>query len=269
MYEVEGGGRPLVLLHGLMAHRGFWRLQRPLASDFRLISIDMRGHGDSVRAGDAPGVEQLAQDVTALAEELGLEDAIGVGWSLGASVLWHVLTGPAAPRFSGAVVIDMTPKVQNGEDWQLGLSKELCEARRAGIRDEFRAFAANAGQAMFAHSTEPTTGEMAAWAAEEFARNDQPSIAALWGSLVEQDLRPLLPHIRQPTLIVHGAQSQLYGSDTADYLAQALPDASSIRFDRSGHAPHIEQPELFNAAIREFAAGLPRVRQSQASYSTQ
>jgi pimeloyl-ACP methyl ester carboxylesterase len=122
---------------------------------------------------------------------------------------------------------------------------------------------------MFAQPIEPATGEMAAWAAEEFAANDKPSIAALWDSLVEQDLRSLLPRIHQATLIVHGAQSQLYGSDTADYLAQALPDARSIRFDRSGHAPHIEQPELFNSAIREFAAGLPRVRQSQASYSTQ
>jgi pimeloyl-ACP methyl ester carboxylesterase len=250
-----------------MAHRGFWRLQRPLASDFRLISIDLRGQGESVRAGDSPGVEQLAEDVTGLVEELGLEDAIGVGWSLGASVLWHVLTGPAAARFSGSVIIDMTPKVQNGEDWQLGLSQDLCEARRLGIREEFEAFAANAGRAMFAEPT-GAAARMAQWAAGEFAGSDQPSIAALWESLVEQDLRPLLPRIAQPALIVHGAQSQLYGSGTAEYLARALPNARCIRFDRSGHAPHLEQPELFNTAIRDFAASLPRTRQTQASHST-
>ena len=255
-----------MLLHGLMAHRGFWRLQRPLASDFRLISIDLRGHGESVRRGDSPSVEQLAQDVTALVEELELVDAVGIGWSLGASVLWHVLTGPAAARFSGSVIIDMTPKVQNGEDWQLGLSRDLCEARTAGIHNEFKAFAANAGQAMFAQPTDPAARELAAWAAQEFAGNDQRSIASLWESLVKQDLRPLLARIEQPTLIVHGAQSQLYGSDTAQYLAEALPNGKRVPFEHSGHAPHIEQPELFNTAIHQFAATLPNVRPAQASH---
>lgn len=257
-----------MLLHGLMAHRGFFRLQRALQADFRLVSVDLRGHGQSVRPGERPSVEQLADDVTALVEDLDLEGAMGIGWSLGASVLWHVLTGPAGSRFAGSVIIDMTPKVRNGEDWQLGLSSELCETRRAGMAGEFETFAANAGHAMFAQPLDPGSSELAAWAGEEFARNDQASISALWDSLVEQDLRPLLGRIRQPSLIVHGAQSQLYGADTAEYLAQALPDARCVRFDHAGHAPHLEQPELFNTLIRQFAASLPRVPSTQASKSS-
>lgn len=265
-YEVEGSGRPLVLLHGLMAHRGFFRFQRALASDFQLISIDMRGHGGSVRAGNAPQVEQLAADVAALADELDLQDAIGVGWSLGATVLWHLLTAHVGARFTGAVVIDMTPKVQNADDWSLGLSRDLCEARSAAIRDDFETFAAAAGQAIFAQPLDERSRDIAAWSAREFARNDAASISAVWESLVEQDLRPRLGRIAQPTLIVHGAQSQLYGSDTAEYLAGALPNAEAIRFEKSGHAPHMEQPDLFNDAIRQFAASLPRVREPQTSH---
>ena len=77
----EGSGTPVVLLHGLMAHGGFYREQAPLAADFRLINIDLRGHGASVHDGEQPTVERIAQDVTELCEKLDLKDAIGVGWT--------------------------------------------------------------------------------------------------------------------------------------------------------------------------------------------
>jgi pimeloyl-ACP methyl ester carboxylesterase len=265
-YADSGRGRPLLLLHGLMAHRGFFQFQASLADQFRLIEVDLRGHGASRRPGETPDVAQLAGDVAGLCQQLDLQDAIGVGWSLGATVLWHVLSGPAADRFAASVIIDMTPRVLNEGAWQLGLSDEACEARSAAMKDDFEAFATGAGYAIFAQPLDARTAPLAAWAGEEFARNDPAAIGALWESLVEQDVRPLLADIAQPTLIVHGAQSGLYGSGTADYLAAALPNARALPFARSGHAPHLEQPELFNTAIREFAASLPRVREDQATH---
>ena len=245
-----------MLLHGLMAHGGFFELQAPLADRFRLIVPDLRGHGASARAGERPSVERIAADVGELAEALDLERAVGVGWSLGATVLWHVLTGDAAGRFAGAVVVDMTARVLNDEDWALGLSAEACEARSAAIREDFESFATGAGQAIFAQPLAADRRGLADWASFEFARNDSTAIAALWSSLVQQDVRALLQRIEHPTLVVHGALSPLYGADTADHLVAALPNARAVRFDRSGHAPHLEQPELFNATLRDFAEGL-------------
>ena len=277
-YRDEGEGTPLVLLHGLMAHGGFFHEQEALASRFRLIRIDLRGHGASASAGDpAPGeptVEQIARDVGELAEALDLQGAIGVGWSLGATVLWHVLAGPAAARFAGAVVIDMTARVLNDSEWDLGLSAEACEARSAAIRDDFERFAVDAGQGIFAQPVGNGPGAacgvardklraMADWASFEFARNDPAKIASVWASLVRQDVRALLERISHPTLVVHGAQSRLYGEDTADHLVAALPDARAVRFERSGHAPHLEQPELFNATLSDFADRLSRGRPNQ------
>jgi len=282
-YRDEGEGRPLVLLHGLMAHGGFFSGQDPLADNFRLIRIDLRGHGESAGPADAaaaeaparPTVEQMAADVAELAERLGLEDAIGIGWSMGATVLWHVLTGPAARRFAGAVVIDMTARVLNDAEWDLGLSAEACDARSAAIRDDFERFAADAGQGIFAAPVEngpfdaaPGVAQgrlrdLADWASFEFARNDPATIAALWASLVRQDVRALLERIEHPTLVVHGARSRLYGDDTADHLVAALPHARAERFDRSGHAPHLEQPELFNRTVTEFADRLSHGRTTE------
>ena len=262
-FEDEGEGRPLLLLHGLMAHQGFFESQRELARDFRLIRLDLRGHGESRANGTAPTVEMLADDVARLAEHLQIEDAVAVGWSLGASVLWRLLAGPAGHRFAGAVVIDMTPRVLNEGEWTLGLSRDVVEGRAQAIRDDFASFAQSAGAAIFAQPVDAERQKLADWAGAEFARTDPKAIEALWGSLAEEDLRPLLSRIEQPTLIVHGIQSHLYGADTADHLVGALPNARAVAFHRSGHAPHMEQPELFNRTLKAFAASLPPVLQPQ------
>ena len=260
-FQDRGSGRPLVLLHGLMAHSGFFAPQHELAADFRLISIDLRGHGES--DGQTATIEQLAWDVETLLRLLSAEEAIGIGWSLGAAILWQMLAGPSAPRFSGAVIVDMTPRVLNQNGWDLGLPSEMVEARRIAIRQDFRAMAAAAGQAMFAQPIRDDLQATADWASAEFAHNDPAAIGQLWDSLVAKDYRPALAAMHQPTLVIHGAHSQLYGPGTATYLVAALPDARAVRFDRSGHAPHLEQPQLFNRTIRNFAAGLNPGRQDQ------
>ena len=246
-----------------MANSRFFREQSDLANAFRLISVDFRGHGESGAGSEQPTIARLAADVAELADHLDLEDAIGLGWSLGATVLWHVLAGPAGRRFAAAVVVDMTPRVLNDEGWSLGLSSEICEARGHAIAEDYAGFTASAGAAIFAQPLTDETRPLAAWAAAEFGRNDPAVTAALWDSLVVEDARPLLSRIEQPTLVVHGANSHLYGSDTADHLVETLPNAIAVQFERSGHSPHLEQPELFNLTLTEFAAKLPRVREAQ------
>lgn len=257
-YRDEGRGRPLLLLHGLMASGAFFARQAPLAGAFRLVTVDLAGHGGSALGTATPTIATLAGHVAALAETLDLEDAVAVGWSLGAAVMWRLLTGPAGGRFAGAAVIDMTPRVANDESWSLGLTPEACAARADAIAGDFPAFAAAAGRAIFAQPAAPAMAAEAERAAAAFRRSDPAAIAAIWRALVAEDSRPLLPRIAQPTLVAHGAHSHLYGEDTARYLARALPDARLVRFARSGHAPHIEEADLFNDVMTRFAAGLPR-----------
>lgn len=266
-YADEGVGRPIMLLHGLMAHAGFFEKQRALADSFRVIRVDLRGHGETRPDGAPPTLETLARDVADLADHLELEGAIGVGWSLGAAVLWQVLAGRACGRFAAAVVVDMTPRVLNADGWDLGLTPELCDARSRAIAEDFPAFAASAGAAIFAPPGGQPRHGLADWAAQEFARNDAAAIGSLWASLVEQDFRPRLAEIRQPTLVVHGARSHLYDAETARHLVAALPNARAVRFEGSGHAPHIEQAELFNRTLRDFAASLPPVTHDAPAHS--
>src|SRR3712207_4870218 len=87
-YEVEGAGPPLVLLHGLSDSLASWRdygFVAGLASDYRLILIDARGHGRSDKPHDpnAYGHAQRAADVAAVLDDLAIDRAHFLGYSLG------------------------------------------------------------------------------------------------------------------------------------------------------------------------------------------
>ena len=163
---------------------GAWRLLPRAGPLAERVPADQRRPARPRRVagtGRAPTVERLAADVAELAEALDLQDAIGIGWSLGATILWHVLAGPAAARFAGAVVVDMTARVLNDDEWDLGLSPEACEARSAAIRDDFQSFAAGAGQAIFAQPVaRRARARSPTGRAPNSPRNDPAAIAALW-----------------------------------------------------------------------------------------
>lgn len=100
-YATYGFGTPVILLHGGLGHRGNWGYQVPalIASGYRAILIDSRGHGRSTRDARPFRYELLASDVLAVLDALALENVAVVGWSDGAcSALILAMTPPRALR---------------------------------------------------------------------------------------------------------------------------------------------------------------------------
>ena len=83
-------------------------------------------------------------------------------------------------------------------------------------------------------------------------KNNGQDMATIWSEMVEQDFREVVRNIHIPALIVGGAQSQLYGLAACEWLESAMPNARSSVFEHSGHAPHLEEPELFNKTLSRF-----------------
>lgn len=260
-YADQGEGRPLLLVHGWGASGRFFHPQQSaLENDFRIITPDQRGHGATPAPDTALSVELLAADLTALADRLDLKDAIAVGWSMGAMVLWRALPLGLADRLAGMVVVDMTPRIVNDADWKLGLKggydlRTASAARQAMLAD-WPAFGAAMARSITAEGLEAGRRRLIEWVALAVARNAPEPLSHLWGSLAEQDFRGDLAGFDLPTVIAHGERSQLYPVETSLYLEARLPDTRRVGFERSGHAPHLEEPEAFNQLIKEFAAGL-------------
>jgi pimeloyl-ACP methyl ester carboxylesterase len=89
-FEVDGDGRPLVLLHGMMGSAETWRIAgwMPQLHGYRVIRIDARGRGESERSWDpaAYSIRADGEDVVSVLDELGIDVAAVCGWSMGAEI---------------------------------------------------------------------------------------------------------------------------------------------------------------------------------------
>jgi len=254
LYVLEtGSGRPLLLLHGWSCHGGFFSPQVAAFGDTcRVIAPDLPGHGRTGNSGPALTIEAAADAVAALLAERDLTDVVAVGWSMGTHVAYAMIERHGIARLSGLVVVDMTPKVLNGPDWHLGLSDGLDEARNRGvlksIAGHWEEIAPRIAERVFARGL-PADAELRAYAEREIAAADPALLAPMWASLTAQDFRHLMPAIDIPVLLAHGTCSALYGSDVARWQADRLPKGRVVAFDRSGHAPHLEEPAAFNEML--------------------
>ena len=251
-----GAGRPLLLLHGWACHGGFFAPQLAgLAADARLVAPDLPGHGRTGDAGGGLSIEAAADACATLLIDRDLSGVVLVGWSMGAAVAWSLIERHGQDRLSGLVVVDMTPRVLNDETWRLGIRDGFDGDRNlravAAMAEDWPRYAGYVARAIFAEES-AADARLMAWVQAEVARADPSAMVPMWHSLVGQDFRRLLPRIDLPALIVRGEGSRLYSADVAEWQAAEMPRASIATFDRSGHAPNLEQPDAFNAALRSF-----------------
>lgn len=255
-YDDMGKGQAVLLVHGWAVNRGFFAdLAHRLQSDFRVILPDLRGHGQTP-VGDAPiSIAQLADDLADLVDALDLTRTVALGWSMGATVLWKMMERDGIDRLAGLIIEDMSPRVLNDADWSLGMQRGLDAAMshelQADMRADWPRFASSFSPRMFSrdYAIDPDLATRLA----QMSDNDREAMAALWGSMTDADFRAALSQITIPTCVMHGAQSQTYSPETSRFLVESMPRAQRISFARSGHAPHIEEPEAFARAVTEFA----------------
>lgn len=253
----DSGNAPLLFVHGWAAHGGLFAPQLARFADtHRVIAPDLRGHGRS-RAGAAPDIAGMADDVASLLEDLDLEGVVAVGWSMGAVVLWDLLRrSAAASRIAGLLVIDMTPRILNDVSWRLGLAGgfDALDSARATMRmrEDWKAYSVRV--AANALAPEGATAALRETLLTDFADNDAGLMAQAWDSLCALDLRADIAGIATPTLVAYGARSQLYAPEVSAYLVAHAPNAVRVAFQRSGHAPHLEEPERFNRLLNDFVA---------------
>jgi len=260
-FEDTGTGRPVVLVHGWATHGGFFEPQRTgLAHCCRVITLDLRGHGESDAPADAASILQLARDVGELFEKLDLTDVLAVGWSMGAMVLWEALDQHIGDRVAGLVVEDMSPRIVNDAHWRLGLSDGHHAAQLPAVLEsmtrDWRSHCAQFVPRLFARGLDDERRDLMRWTLAQVTENDPHTMARLWRSMADQDFRPVLGRIKAPTLVLHGRLSQLYSEETSAAIVAAMPNAARLGLDRSGHAPHLEEPDEFNRILEAFSEQL-------------
>lgn len=254
-FSDTGQGPVILLVHGWAVNRDFFAdLAQRLQSEFRVIAPDLRGHG-LTPAGDGPlSIEKLAGDMAELIDALELDHVVALGWSMGASVLWNMIEARGTDGLAGLIIEDMSPRVLNDADWSLGMQRgldaQMNRELKSDIRADWPAVASVFSPRMFARDY--VIKDDIAGLLEQMRENDSEAMASLWASMTEADFRPGLPSLSIPTCVMHGACSQTYSPETSRFLVNTMPRAERISFARSGHAPHLEEPDAFANAVAGF-----------------
>ena len=254
-YEDKGTGPVILFIHGVWMSGRFFRRQLPaLSKRFRVIVVDLRGHGRSSHFPRGHTVANYARDVRALIDGLGLQDVVLAGWSMGAFVVWDYFKQFGPHRVKATIVVEESCSDFKWPDWPLGMAdfNGLCQMMKA-VQEDRGPFVHDFIKLML---KDPPTPEVDAWMFKEITRLPESIASAIIFDQTVQDYRPVVPTIQAPTLLCFGRDEKLIPVAAGEHLQKHMPNARLVVFENSGHCPFFEEARRFNREVESFVAGL-------------
>jgi pimeloyl-[acyl-carrier protein] methyl ester esterase len=249
--ESSGEGKPLLLIHGWGMHGGIWgSIVEELAQYFRVICVDLPGHGDS-----AP-LEEFTLDRLVQSLSVQFREPLSIcGWSLGGQVAlrWAELQPQQVEQL---VLIASTPCFVQRTDWQHAMPEKTLQDF-ATMLLENHAQTLKRFLALQVRGSDNERELLASLRARMFTRGE-PELGALRGGLDilrDTDLRASLPQLQQPVLVVAGERDMLTPLAASHYMTQHLPDARLIRVAGAAHAPFLSHPKKVKEQMVSFLHG--------------
>jgi 3-oxoadipate enol-lactonase len=220
-----------------------WRPQLPALTDrFRVVRMDLRGHGDSPATPGPYRVADLADDARALLDRLGLRRVDWCGLSLGAMVGMH-LASESPERIGRLVLCCTSAHFPDPTVWNERIAA-VAERGTAGI-------AAAVVARWFTPAWAATHPEVVAEAEAMVAGTSDAGYAGCCAALADWDHRDRLPAITAPTLVVAGADDLATPVEPhARTIAEGIPGAR-LEVVPGAHLATIESPGAVNPLLRE------------------
>ncbi|MCK9201603.1 MAG: pimeloyl-ACP methyl ester esterase BioH [Gallionella sp.] len=258
--EESGSGEPLLLIHGWGMHGGMWgSAAERLARDFRVIAVDLPGHGFSVgrdlsrHSGDVGINPDLPLDsiVDELSARFG-EPLNLCGWSLGGQIAlrWAQRHPQQVRRL---VLVTSTPCFVRQPGWDCAMAADTLAEFAAALEQNY-ALTLRRFLALQVRGSENERELLVELRNALFSRGE-PELAALQSGLNilrDCDLREALPQIAQPALVIAGERDTLTPPDASRHLAERMPQAQLVLVEGAAHAPFLSHPDRFVACIKDF-----------------
>ena len=225
----SGAGEALVLLHGLSGSARWWRHNVPaFAEHFRTHTPDLIGFGRSRAWVAQPSIAEMALVLEQWLDINEITQAHFIGHSMGGQIALHLAArAPARVRRLVLVSAAGIPRALNASELTRFLA-EIMPPRAWGTPAFLPTIALDAlrmGPRVFLSATR---------------------------QLLHDDVRPLLPLITAPTLLIWGSFDVLTPLAHGEQMRAAIPHAQLIVFEGAAHMPMIDQPERFNDAVLQF-----------------
>jgi pimeloyl-ACP methyl ester carboxylesterase len=251
-YDDHGQGPVILLIHGFPLCRRMWQpqLQPLVAAGYRVITPDLRGYGESSPERFPIRMEQYADDLIALLDELHVEQAVIGGFSMGGYILMSLLER-YPERFRAALFLMTRAAADDGAGKQRRklLADEALEMGPDRVADAFASL-------LFAPGTGPDSElvrEVRGW----MLATPPGSMAA--GLLAMRDRKDYIGQLKTfnlPALVVGAEQDLAIPLGHSVVLDKGLPNSVLQVITGAGHLANLEQPEQFNKILLDYLNGL-------------
>ena len=252
----NSSGRPILFIHGFSQCWRTWdrQMNSDLANDHRLVAMDMRGHGLSDKPRDAYADSKLwADDVNAAIQTLQLDRPVLCGWSYGPLVILDYIRHYGEDDISGVVFVGAITKLGS-------------EAAASMLTPEFLGLVPG----FFATEEEKSRPSLESLlhlcfaqqpSAEDMRQMLQSALSvpvylrqAMFSRSFDND--DLLPRMRKPVLIAHGANDAVVKPAIVDEHKASLPHAQIQVMANAGHAAFWDDASAFNRQIHAFSTSV-------------
>ncbi|MEM5565043.1 alpha/beta hydrolase [Psychroserpens sp. AS72] len=244
-YEDYGNGNVLLLLHGLGSTKKDWDAQVPFFSKtHRVITLDLRGHGNSTKPLHDYGVELMTEDVKQFLDQKNIKKATIVGFSMGGAVAFEMAS--KHPEYLENLVI-----VNSGPDFNdMGkIGEDLLKNRTEFL--ETKGLAPLAKEISFNMFPETHQIDLRNEFELRCKNNDYNSYYKSFTTLMAWGLGDKLKDIKTRTLVVASDMDYTPVSFKEDYVKK-LPNATLAVIKNSRHGVVIDQPDAFNVELEKF-----------------
>jgi len=245
---------PMVLLHGLCSNAHYWDFfARSVASEYRVLALDQRGHGDSGWA-ESYGPKGYVLDIKSFVASLGLDNFVLIGHSMGGiNAIIYAARHP--DLVSALVIVDIGPEITSA-----GI--ERMERERAS---EPEVFGSEDEAISYMKKMEPRhSGDFIRHQVKyALKQDDKGSLTFKYDpALRSTELRSpdwLWDYVDQvvcPTLLIHGLESDILAAEVAKMMVGKLTFGLVVDIERASHSVPGDNPEVFEAAVCEFLRGI-------------
>ncbi len=250
-YRDQGRGSPLVIIPGWgCSGRYFDRQLASLSQRLRVVVLDPRGQGESEKTRRGQRMGRVTHDVYELLQALDLRSVTLLGWSLGTSVVLSYVDLFGSERVDRLICVGGGPLLINRAEWDKGfVDLAGADAWRTGLENDFQTVAGGIVERFF-HEP-PSDEEVRMLTRETLKTSPADGAAAMTWDCINQNYLDLLPHIKQPTLVLLGRHDTIVPITNAEVFAE-IPHVRIEIFEDSAHAPFIEEADYFNETVSAF-----------------
>lgn len=235
----------MLLVHGHPFDRSMWEPQLELLGRrFRVVTPDLRGYGESAARPGKVTMRELAEDVEALLDELGIGTAAVVGLSMGGLVAMELaLAEPQRWWALGLVATTAQPVTDEERRERLAAAETLETVGLEPVVETMR-------ERLFGPACPPEVIDRVV--AMMRASNPDGAAAALRGRAERPDYRPGLQALELPTFVCTGTHDSWSTEAVTRELVDCLRSPQTVLLEKVGHLPNLERPDEFNRELLRF-----------------